>query len=490
MGMIFDDFLEMQSRVPENIAIVYNGKRITNRELYEKALKVAAFIKNKDIERNSVIGIIGQKTDLSIAAILGVLFAGMTYLPIDSSYPESRIKYIIDNSKVKMLLSIEFSEKLWSQNQFDISDVLKTFLPNSSVICKSSADLPCYVIYTSGSSANQPNGVMISHNSILNTVNWRKNYYSLSPDDKILLFSSLSFDSSVEDVFCALSSGATLVIADDFKKIDPRYISMLIKECQVTHMMLVPSVYSFFLQHIAKEVLENLSVVILAGEDFPKSLIDLHYNKVPDVKLYNEYGPTENAVCSTCAYLKKGDDVNIGTPISNVQVFLLNNGKISECFGELCLAGKGLSLGYINNKRLTQEKFVEWEGPEYKCVYLTGDYVQLIDGKLVYKGRVDQLIKRNGVRVNLNEIKDICKKKFESITDIYVLGYDEYNNKIALFYTTTDGHSINEDAIKTYIFSKLPRYLVPSYICCLREMPLLPNYKVDYSRLKKLCPQN
>ncbi len=487
MKKIYDEFLENCNKNPDKIAVTYNEKKVTYYQLYEMAKKVAEFIKYEDIPEGSIIGIIGKKTEKSIAAILGILFANMTYLPIDSTYPTSRIQYIINNSGVKLLICID-TEKLNSlNNQIGISEILNRENSSLDIPNQFAGNFPCYVIYTSGSSANKPNGVVISHESILNTVEWRMNYYGFSSDDSILLFASLSFDSSVEDIFCALSTGAKLVVADDLQKIDPRYIATLITSFGITHMMLVPSMYSFFIQYIDKTALSRLKVVVLAGEDFTDELIKVHYKNCPNVKLYNEYGPTENAVCSTCAYIEKDSFVNIGTPISNVGFFLLNEGEINENFGELCLFGPGLASGYLNNNELTEKKFIKSNKYPYEMYYLTGDIVKKIDGKLVYQGRKDHLVKINGVRIDLNELTNVCRESFSDILEVYALGYTSQNSKIALFYTTKSKNCVDENKLREEIHLKLPQYMMPSYIRFLSEFPLLPNFKIDICALRELC---
>lgn len=221
-----------------------------------------------------------------------------------------------------------------------------------------SADM-AYIIYTSGSTG-KPKGVMVNHQSIVNTLCWRKQAYGYSAADTTLQVPSFSFDSSVEDIFTSLLSGATLVLIKDLKVNVNELISVL-RTHKVTNLLAVPSFYQNVLNTI-EHPLNDLRFVTIAGEGFNEHLVQQHFEKLPHVRLFNEYGPTENSVCSTWSELRKGDQkVLIGRPISNHKVYILDDEQQVMplgASGELCVSGEGLARGYLNNPGLTAEMFV------------------------------------------------------------------------------------------------------------------------------------
>lgn len=486
MENILEKYFEMVEKYPDCIAICDDSIKYTYRETYKISRNIAQYIIKKN-KNNKFIGVIGNKDAKSILIILGIIQAGYAYLPIDLNYPQERINYIIKNSNLNFIISadkVEIYENCFIKSFEDIMNevnyeyaIIKTKqIQNND---------ECYIIYTSGTISNQPNGVIVSHKSIINTIEWRINFYDYKVGDSILLFASLSFDSSVEDIFSALSTGAKLIIADDRKKIDPRYIADVIQKNKITYMMLVPSVYKLFISTIP-EALKKLKAVILAGENVSEILVNEHYDKCKDVRLFNEYGPTENSVCSTCGLLIKGEKVHIGKPIDNVYYYLIDEeGNETQNIGELILYGEGIANGYLKNETLTRIKFI-YCNKNGKIAYKTGDIVSKnVNGTLSFLGRKDNQVKINGIRINLDEITNACKKELKDIIDIYAIGYmDNEKEKIGLFYISKG--KVSEKKIKNTLIHNTINHIMPSFIMELNEFKYLPNNKLDINYLKSI----
>lgn len=308
--------------------------------------------------------------------------------------------------------------------------------------------------------------------------------------DVILLFASLSFDSSIEDIFSALLSGAKLVLVDDQKKLEPQYIRKVILENNVNYLMLVPSAYEFLIEYIYDAIGRCMKNIILAGEKVTQNLANKHFKVVPHVKLYNEHGPTENSVCSTCGRVHKNSEITIGKPISNVFFYLIDeNGRINNEKGELCLYGEGVAAGYWRNRTLTDQKFKSNRVTGEGKVYHTGDYVKIsLNNELIYIDRLDNQVKINGIRFELDEITDLCLKYHDSIRKaITVCCSKNEKNYIGVFFYAKNEIDIAD--LKKYLGKKLPNNIMPGCVYQIYELFYLPNGKIDIKRYQSLLEE-
>ncbi|MFD1676371.1 AMP-binding protein, partial [Alicyclobacillus fodiniaquatilis] len=299
--------------------------------------------------------------------ILGILKAGGAYLPIDPSYPEERIRYMLEDGNVKWVLTpsticddFHFSTRICHLDEsfcmYDFGNLGK--LNESQNLA--------YVIYTSGTTG-QPKGVMIEHCNIAHNLQWHKDEYALETGDVILFMQGFVFDPSVLYTFSALLAGATILLLpdDDMRNLDT--VCKAIVERKVTHFCCVPSLYSMFLDlnraYGYAFGAENLRVVIMGGERLTNALVTQSKLMYPAVELVNEYGPTESSVLSTiCRNVCFGALVSIGCPIPGTCVYIVNDMGTAQpigVLGELCVSGAGLARGYLNQPELTAEKFVE-----------------------------------------------------------------------------------------------------------------------------------
>nr|WP_309245933.1 non-ribosomal peptide synthase/polyketide synthase [Bacillus glycinifermentans] len=478
-------FEEQAERTPENIALVFEEQMLTYRELNVKSNRLAKMLREKGVKPNMIVGVMAERSMEMIIGMIAVLKSGGAYLPIDPEYPEDRIKYMLEDSGIHILL-----KKADKQINVDFTciDMNKDVLTDDSGTenlqhAAGSADM-AYIIYTSGSTG-KPKGVMVNHQSIVNTLCWRKQAYGYSPADTTLQVPSFSFDSSVEDIFTSLLSGATLVLIKDLKVNVNELISVL-RTHKVTNFLAVPSFYQNVLNTI-EHPLNDLRFVTIAGEGFNEHLVQKHFEKLPHVRLFNEYGPTENSVCSTWSELRKGDrKVLIGRPISNHKVYILDaEQRVMPlgASGELCVSGEGLARGYLNNPDLTAEMFVSNPFIPGERMYRTGDLARLLpDGNIEYLGRIDHQVKIRGFRIELGEIENQLLK-YEGIDRAAVIARESQDgSKYLCAYITLEKTAGISD-IRKYLLKELPDYMVPQYFVKLDRLPLTANGKIDRKAL-------
>lgn len=477
-----DLFEEIVTTNPEQIALIYQDKKYTYRELNNMASIVANEITNHDI-KNSKVAVLCKKSAWMVASLLGILKSGNAYIPIDGEYPEERIRYIIQNSKCKILITSEEYKDLYDfENKIILEDLDFTSTLHYESIAK--PDSLAYMIYTSGTTG-KPKGVKIKHKNILNTLIWRKDYYHFDTNIVVLQIPSFSFDSSVEDIFTPLISGSTLVIPS-VTRMDVNIICEELVKNKVNHFLVVPSLYKILL-HEKLDTLSTLKFVTIAGESFPMALVKEHFEKLPHVRLINEYGPTENSVCSTYYELTPKDEtILIGKPIYNDKCYVLDknlNLLPIGCKGELYVSGPGISEGYLGIPELNQERFLDNPFDYPYSMYKTGDIVlRHFDGNLEFVGRDDGQVKLHGFRIELKEIeKNILKNK--EVSDCLVLIKENRSGKqILIAYITSYQKDFDLSTLYEALRKTLPFYMIPAIIK-LDTFPLTPNGKIDKKKL-------
>ena len=479
------DLFETQvNQTPEQIAVIFKDNFLTYSELNKCANKVAYFLKEEyHIVPEDRVGLFLETSHNMIIGILGILKAGGAYVPVDTAYPLDRISYILQDSNCKLVLTEKNLDQADNFTFIDINTIQHANEQNPSK--HAGSNNLAYVIYTSGSTGN-PKGVVIEHQSIINTILWRSHYYSFGTNDRVLQLPSYAFDSSVEDIFTPLISGSSLVLIPQEKKLDLDYIGNLIAFKNITHFLATPAFYKTFLNNIYDK-LKNLRFVTLAGENIGSELVSLHFERLKNVKLFNEYGPTENSVCATVfEFSPDSNQILIGAPISNNFLYILDPDK-HLCpigiIGEICISGRGLARGYLNRAALTEEKFVNNPFQPDEKMYCTGDLGRwLPDGNIEFLGRMDDQVKIRGFRVELGEIEKQIKK-FPSVKEAVIIARKNTENIIELTaYIITQAH-LEISSLRKYLSSVLPIYMIPSFFISIEKLPLTPNGKIDKKAL-------
>ena len=487
---LLDLFEKKVKRNPNNTAIIHNSTEYSYATINNMANIIAEKI--GDI-KGKKIAVLCEKSALTVASFLGIMKSGNCYIPIDMEYPKERIKYILENSEASILISNHENNITKDFNNKIILDKLD-YSQKITYTNKAKPANYAYIIYTSGTTGN-PKGVLIKHKNIINTLIWRKNLYKFNKNSTVFQIPSFSFDSSVEDIFTPLISGGKLILPST-QKIDINKMCEDIKKYNVNNFLVVPSLYKILLKE-KHDYLKNMKIVTIAGEDFNNLLVKEHFEKLPNVRLINEYGPTENSVCSTYYELKPNDkDIYIGKPISNCKCYCLNDSLKPYPIGvpgELYVSGPGVSDGYLNKPEITEEKFIDNPfGGKYK-LYKTGDLVEYnSDGNIRFIGRNDNQIKLHGFRIELKEIEQTILKN-SNILDVLVTKKIDLNNKpILVAYIITSKKKYDTNILRKNLQEILPQYMVPQ-IVKIDKFPLTPNGKVDVKSLplpKVICSDN
>lgn len=476
-------FLEQVSKSPDKIAVILNNSALTYSELNKRALALAKYITESGIKREAVIAIRGERSPDLLVSMLGIMYAGCCYLPMDPSIPTERAVSILEASSAEALIIIGSDiNPVAFKNIINITELapklLRPFCPTLP-----EPDSLAYIIYTSGSTG-EPKGVAIRHKSIVNTLIWRKNYYNFSQSDVTLQVPSYFFDSSVEDIFTPLISGATLLMINSATV---KNVDVLLELCyknKVTNFLMIPSLYKEFLLRIKSPL--NLRFVSIAGEDFDISLVTKHFDVQSEVELVNEYGPTECSVCATVfKFSKESNKVLIGKPIPGIKAYVLNT-DMNICPegipGELYLSGVGLTRGYHKNASLTGRTFIPNPYDE-GTLYRTGDIVKLHEsGDLEFLGRADAQIKIHGFRIEIGEIESQIYQ-YKNIKEAVVIKSQSGDSLLA-FINADSG--IDTGGLKKHLESKLPSYMVPSIIKQLTEFPRTGTGKVNRKKLSEI----
>ncbi|MEO1049778.1 MAG: amino acid adenylation domain-containing protein [Bacteroidota bacterium] len=478
-------FFEKQVELnPDSLAIVSGEERLTYHELNERSNQLAWWMINqKNLKPQEVVAVIAGRSSELIIAILGILKCGAIYLPIDHEYPDDRIKYMLDDADVKLILSNSIEKDFDSDlENVDLKELDKITLDEDSrnpEIPNNHNDL-AYIVYTSGSTG-QPKGVMIGHHGVVNLYKWHSDEFDIDHTSRSTMYVGVGFDASAWEIWPYLLSGACIYPVNGEERLSTEFWRELVRKERITHSLL-PTV-------MCDEVLgiEGLSfehdVKVFTGGD------KLNQNNKTSIAIFNDYGPAEATVCTSSGPVEKQGKVSIGRPITNFRVAILDDfGHLQPIGipGELHIGGAGLAKGYLNRPALTNEKFVElnvFDETEERF-YKTGDICSWAwDGKMMFHGRKDRQVQLRGHRIELSEIEKYLIQ-YDGVSNAHLVAYDEGNDKyLAAYYVSEKGNIDNQ--LKEFLNEQVPYYMVPSHFCNLDSLPLNKNGKIDETRLPK-----
>ena len=489
---IYHLFEEQAERTPNNIAVTFSDQKLTYRELNTRANQMAHYLQRLGVGKEVMVGICVERSLEMIVGILGILKAGGAYIPLDPNYPSERLAFILEDTKTPVLLT---QQRLLSGLPAQNAQTICLDTAWEIIAQESQENLPlkthnenlAYVIYTSGSTG-KPKGVQIAHRHLVNSTTARITYYQEAVSS-FLLLSSFAFDSSVAGLFWTLCSGGILCLPQEGLQLDIPKLLELIVENHVSHLLSLPSLYAILLEEAKPEQLTSLCTVIVAGESCPAELVQRHHQLPSKPSLFNEYGPTEGTVWSSvyhCRSQQTKGQVSIGQPIANTQIYLLNshlqpvpNGVI----GEVYISGDGLARGYLNQAALTSEKFIPnpFSDRPGMRLYKTGDLARyLSDRNIEFLGRLDQQVKIRGYRIELGEIEAVLDQHPEVREVVVIAQKQELQDMRLVAYLVANQQAVSLiSELRRYLLDHLPEYMVPSAFVLLKEMPLLPNGKVD-----------
>jgi amino acid adenylation domain-containing protein len=482
-------FEEQVKKTPDTLAVVFENVCLTYKELNRQANKVRDYLlKNFNIAPDDRIGLILNRSEKMVAAIWGVLKSGAAFLPIDSSYPEERIKYIVNNSGCKTTLAQSDFDQIFKKDSSFNDCASEKIERHSKGI--SPNDL-AYVIYTSGSTG-LPKGILIEHHSIANLVFSLKDilYSRFKTLVNEVLQASFLFDVSIKQVIASLSYGNTLHILSD----DVRRDSMLMLDYLREHNIHLIDTTPIFLKtlienELAKKLPLSLQHVIVGGERLPSQIIESFYQheECKNITIANMYGPTETCVEVTVFnidrnYKPGSSTIPIGKPMPNTQIFILDdalNPVPTGISGRIYVSGTALARGYINHEDLTNEKFIIHNE---KRLYCTGDMGRwLSDGNIEFLGREDDQIKIRGYRIELGEIENRLLQ-YPSIEESVIVAKKFGDTREMIAYIKTS-NELNISDIRIYLKNFFPDYMIPAFFVRMESLPLTVSGKIDKKAL-------
>ncbi|PEE40234.1 non-ribosomal peptide synthetase [Bacillus pseudomycoides] len=476
-------FEEQVLKTPDQIAVICNDQSLTYRELNKKANQLASILQSKGASKESIIGVMVDRSLEMIIGMMGILKAGAAYLPIDPHYPSERIEYMLQDSQAKCLLSKRTEVELPQfAGEVLYLDEEHLFQGEESILVRESDpnDL-AYVIYTSGSTGN-PKGVMVEQKSLVHFLSIMRE--KVKDNQSFLFLASVSFDISLLEICLPLTQGSKVVIATE-DQFATKELAHLVKEHKVDLWESTPSRMEVILSDPeGADFLKDLKSILLAGEAFSIDLVE-KIRSISEAEILNIYGPTETTICAAVKDLSTAKEVTIGKPNPNYRSYILNKYGQLKPFGipgELCIAGVAVARGYLGKSKLTDEKFVPNPFVAGEMMYHTGDFVRwLPNGEFEYLGRMDHQVKIRGYRIELREI-EAQLRKYPEISQAIVVDQVYGNRKLLAAYYVSD-NKVPFGELRKYLSNKLPEFMIPEKMIQVEEIPLNPNGKVDRNRL-------
>ncbi len=482
-------FERQAERTPDRVAVKFRDQSCSYSELNHMANLLAGRLVQLGVEPEKPVAICLERSIEMVVAVLGVLKAGGCYVPIDPSYPQRRISFMLADCQAQVVITRRSHCRVLEQ------PVTHVYLDEGWM---AELELPstvqphntCYILYTSGSTG-RPKGVMIPHRALCNHMYWIVNAFGISASDILLQKTPFSFDASVWEFYAPLMTGGILVMAEPGGHQDPDYLIDTIEREGVTLLQLVPSQLEMLLSTPGVERLKGLRHLFCGGEALGCDLVHRLMERLPTTSVTNLYGPTEATIDSTyhtCSKKQCTKTVPIGRPIANARTYLLNSAKQPVPVGvqgELYIGGVGLASGYYNSPQLTAERFLPDPFLLGETIYRTGDLARLsADGTIEYLGRVDHQVKIRGHRIELEEIEAALVE--EGVAKAVVLDYElSAGDRRLVAFVVADGR-LDEDRVRDALRTKLPDYMLPSLFVQLEQIPLTPNGKVDRRALPRV----
>ncbi|MEU9144231.1 amino acid adenylation domain-containing protein [Streptomyces sp. NPDC048349] len=489
-------FEECARKLPDHVALEFEGEFLSYGELNRRANRLAHHLREAGgVRPDDRVAVLVRHPPDVIVAVLAALKAGGAYVPLDPDNPPGVTQRIVEDvaPRAMVIESSAAAGAMFFDGELFVMDVMARALatPDCDPEPVATPSDLAYVMYTSGTTGT-PKGVAVEHRAIVNTVTWRNSYYGFGPEDVTLAIPRPSFDSAVVDTFSALTSGARLLLPRRDRITDRHYLTGLMEHHGVTHFLITPMLYKRLLEGMEAQRVTSLRCVTIAGEWFTASLTQQHFLRLPDVHLHNEYGPSENAVCSTVHRLAATDErVLIGKPIEHTEAFVLDEDGAPVGpggIGELHLAGAGLARGYLGDPELTAKRFCTPASPPAagRRVYRTGDIVRRhANGDLEFIERRDGQVKIRGRRVELGHVAQVLSQDV-AVGHVHLLRHvtDSGTPLLIAFVQGATGQDV--DRLRATAQENLPEFMVPSAIIPVDAVPLTGNGKVDDAALVAL----
>jgi amino acid adenylation domain-containing protein len=491
-------FEEQVQQHPDDIAVIFGNEQLTYQELNSRSNQLAQYLQKLGISSETLVGISIPQSIEMIIGLLAILKAGGAYLPLDPSYPQERLKFMLEDAQVSILLTQEnllkhfqgFSNQIISiDKDWEFITQEKEDNPKSHL----NSDNLAYVIYTSGSTG-KPKGVAVPHKAV-NRLVCNTNYIKLSPSDKIAQVSNTSFDAATFEIWGALLNGAQLIGISRDVMLSPNNFALELQQKHISILFLTTALF----QQIARDVPEtfaSLRCLLFGGETVDKRWVKKIIKHGKPKNLIHVYGPTENTTFSSYYYVEELPEsvtsFPIGRPIQNTQIYILDphlQPVPIGVTGELYIGGEGLAREYLNQTELTAEKFIPhiFSNQPKTRLYKTGDLARYLpDGNIEFLGRIDNQVKIRGFRIELSEIEAVLSQHPAVRETVVIAGEDVPDDKYLVAYVVPNQEQILmqyvqgfASLLRQFLKEKLPEYMLPRAYMVLEYLPLTPNGKVD-----------
>lgn len=486
-------FEEIVSASPNSIALVFGKEQLTYAELNARANRLARRLRATGVGSETLVGCCMERSIELIVALVAILKAGGGYVPLDPAYPKERFNFLLHDTQTKVMLTQK------SLASTVLADYQETCVlvddswssgpdPGNPTLAGGPNSL-AYVMYTSGSTG-QPKGVMVENRGIIRLVR-NTNFCRFGADEIFVQFAPISFDASTLEIWGPLLNGGRLVVMPP-NPTSLEDLGRVLREQNVTTLWLTAGLFNL----VVEERLEDLNSVrqLLAGGDVlsPRHVRQA-LQRLPNCRLINGYGPTENTTFTCCHSIYPGElvpePIPIGRPISNTQVYILDEQLRpvpAGTAGELYAAGDGLARGYLNNPETTNQKFLRnpFAAGHDGRMYRTGDLARWrSDGLIEFLGRADNQVKINGRRIEPGEV-EVALATHERVKQSCVVSHIAENgsNRLIAYYISSDS-LLEEAELRKFLVEKLPEFMIPARFILVKSLPLTPNGKVDRSAL-------
>jgi amino acid adenylation domain-containing protein len=508
-------YIEEQAKQSSTaMAGIFEGERdLTFRELDEQANQLVNYMISQGVEKGSRIGVCQERSSDMLVALLAIFKTGSVYVPLDPEFPENRLSFMVQDALIETIIIHGETETRIQSLQQDPLRLINTDRDRKSIgeMSKETSGesnigtgAPCYIIYTSGSTG-KPKGILIAHDSLASHCLEMRDYYKLMPNDRILQFSSLNVDTSLEQILPGLTLGATIVFRGR-ELWSPLEFSRKIQDNGITIADIPPAYLRELLWEWSRDpklAPRELRLVIVGGEALSPEIVTLWRNSpMKSVPLINAYGPTETTITCTAFRITEetldfdlSRNIPIGRPLSNTSVHILDkdmNPVPIGVTGELHIGGPRVGLGYLNQPELTADRFIPDPFADDRTtearLYKTGDLARFIpgtDGHIEFAGRIDDQVKIRGFRIELGEIEALLSKH-KDVKDVLVISRENSKGEMKLIaYVIPENEGVAEDFPGNMLKNKLPAYMLPSAYVMLDAFPLMPTGKVDRRSLPK-----
>ena len=472
-------------------ALQFGSISVDYPDLEVRSNQLAHYLRAAGVDQNCLVGVCLQRSHELLITLLAIWKTGAAYVPLDATYPEQRLRYMLETAAVPALVT----ESLLIDTVADYPcrricvDTEQQAIARQSKVAPTLQICPesiAYVIFTSGSSG-KPKGVQVPHRAVMNFLHSMAREPGLNSQDILLAVTTLSFDIAVLELYLPLLVGATVVIADSEQAADGEQIKTLLSEHQVTAMQATPGSWRLLLA--AGWQGRSDFKVLCGGEAFPLDLAGSLLARAEQV--WNLYGPTETTVWSTCYRVNSDSEpVTIGHPIANTQCHVLDEQRQPVPIGvsgELYIGGDGVASGYLARPELNAERFVSdpYRDDPKARMYRTGDQVRWRqDGRLEYFRRMDDQIKMRGFRIELGEVESVLTAHPQIAQATAILrSYGNTDQRLVAYVCFESGASMTNTELRRYLREQLPHYMIPQLFVELDAIPLTANGKVNRQAL-------